>query len=320
MRGLPGWVLITGMMLWVVGCVTLDSQHELSDARAALEAARSVGAEAYSAARYRRAQDGIRQSERELIDGHQEMSRALAREARENAEAAEAETLVIKAREKGTATRAIAEVRQQEDTIRQQLTALRDRGALEEDLSSATALEAEARSSLTRAQSANDRGDSQSAMIEVTRVRRDLGRIKDALPLVEAILQEREKKRLEEEKKRQEEKEKARKTLLEPPAVIEEPQGQAPPPEKAAAPPPPETYTVRPGDSLWIIASRPEVYNNPHLWPLIFSANEATLKNPDLLRAGQKLIILRNYDEEQIREAERKARYKASGSPKDKRD
>ncbi|MBI3013907.1 MAG: LysM peptidoglycan-binding domain-containing protein [Candidatus Tectomicrobia bacterium] len=318
MPGLPGRVLITGMMLWLAGCVTLDTQQELIDAKAALEAARSIGAEVYSPDRYRRAQEAIRQSERELTDGHQEMGRALANEARENAEAAEAETLVIKARAKETATRAIAEVRQQMERARQAVATWRDQGALEEDLRIATGLVAEAQSALVRAQNANDRGDAQSSLIEVSRVRQSLGQVEGALSRVQAVLQERERQR----KLAEEAKKEVPAPAPEAGPVAEEVQASAPqakPVEKEPAAPPPQTYTVKPGDSLWNIAARPEVYNNPWLWPLIFTANENALKDPDLLRPGQTLIIPRDYDEEKAREAERKARQRGGWSLKDNR-
>lgn len=53
-------------------------------------------------------------------------------------------------------------------------------------------------------------------------------------------------------------------------------------------------YVVAAGDSLWIISGRPEVYGNPYLWPLIWDANVDAIKDPNQLRAGQRLKIRSN--------------------------
>lgn len=51
------------------------------------------------------------------------------------------------------------------------------------------------------------------------------------------------------------------------------------------------TYTVRSGDSLWVIAGRPEVYANSLLWPLIWQANVTVIPDPNRLRSGQLLKL-----------------------------
>ena len=50
-------------------------------------------------------------------------------------------------------------------------------------------------------------------------------------------------------------------------------------------------YAVRPGDSLWVIASKPGTYANPWLWPLIWQDNLAVLPDPNRVRAGQVLTL-----------------------------
>lgn len=61
-------------------------------------------------------------------------------------------------------------------------------------------------------------------------------------------------------------------------------------------------YTVQKGDYLFVIAARKEVYNNKHMWPIIWEANEngvisapkripKTIKNPHLVYPGQVLKI-----------------------------
>ncbi len=58
-------------------------------------------------------------------------------------------------------------------------------------------------------------------------------------------------------------------------------------------------YTVQKGDYLFMIAAKKEVYNNKHMWPVIWEANEngvisgrpKTIKNPHLIYPGQVLRI-----------------------------
>lgn len=48
-------------------------------------------------------------------------------------------------------------------------------------------------------------------------------------------------------------------------------------------------HSVSTGESLWTIAQNQ--YDDPYLWPLIYSANEDDLNNPNVLSAGSNLII-----------------------------
>ena len=58
-------------------------------------------------------------------------------------------------------------------------------------------------------------------------------------------------------------------------------------------------YTVLKGDYLFVIAARKDIYNNKHMWPVIWEANEngvlsgfpRTIKNPHLIYPGQVLKI-----------------------------
>ena len=54
--------------------------------------------------------------------------------------------------------------------------------------------------------------------------------------------------------------------------------------EKAA-----KTYVVKKGDTLQKISS--ELYGTTKKWKKIFDANKDTLKDPDEIRVGQKLVI-----------------------------
>lgn len=71
-----------------------------------------------------------------------------------------------------------------------------------------------------------------------------------------------------------------------------------------------ERYVVMVGDSLWIISGKPEVYNDPYQWPLIFKANTDRIKDPDLVIPGWKLTIKHDYSQTEIREAIRHARHR----------
>ena len=48
-------------------------------------------------------------------------------------------------------------------------------------------------------------------------------------------------------------------------------------------------YIVRPGDSLWKIAKK--YYGNGGQWPKIYEANTDKIKNPNLIRPFQRLLI-----------------------------
>jgi nucleoid-associated protein YgaU len=56
-----------------------------------------------------------------------------------------------------------------------------------------------------------------------------------------------------------------------------------------------KTYRVvrrrRNTDCLWRIASYKKIYNDARLWPLIYSANQDKIKDPDLIFPGQILVI-----------------------------
>jgi hypothetical protein len=69
------------------------------------------------------------------------------------------------------------------------------------------------------------------------------------------------------------------------PPAPPEPEPEPPPPPK----PEPTTYTVKAGDTLWLIAVK--VYNNGALWPTIFEANRDILTDPGRIRVGQVLKI-----------------------------
>lgn len=67
-------------------------------------------------------------------------------------------------------------------------------------------------------------------------------------------------------------------------------------------------HRVQPGESLWAIAARPEVYGNGLLWPLIWWENRDEIPNPDRLLVGQILRIPKHPTVAQVAEAIREAR------------
>ena len=57
-----------------------------------------------------------------------------------------------------------------------------------------------------------------------------------------------------------------------------------------------DTYVVQKGDSLWLIAAKPEIYGKASKWRRIFDANRELLKSPDRVKAGMTLKIPRGDD------------------------
>ena len=50
-------------------------------------------------------------------------------------------------------------------------------------------------------------------------------------------------------------------------------------------------YSVVKGDNLWNISAKPDIYNNPFQWPLIYKANSSKIKDADLIYPGQVFAI-----------------------------
>lgn len=53
------------------------------------------------------------------------------------------------------------------------------------------------------------------------------------------------------------------------------------------------THMVREGENLWEIAGKPEVYNDPYRWLLLYHANRDQIFEPDLIYPGMVLLIPR---------------------------
>lgn len=55
----------------------------------------------------------------------------------------------------------------------------------------------------------------------------------------------------------------------------------------------PSTVEVKPGDNLWRIAGYWEVYGDRYQWEKLYEANRDQLRDPNMLRVGQVLVIPR---------------------------
>jgi nucleoid-associated protein YgaU len=51
------------------------------------------------------------------------------------------------------------------------------------------------------------------------------------------------------------------------------------------------SYEVMPGDHLWKISGKQDVYADPYQWPLIYKANSDQIKDADLIYPGQVLTV-----------------------------
>ena len=73
-------------------------------------------------------------------------------------------------------------------------------------------------------------------------------------------------------------------------------------------------YEVVRGDSLWAISAKPETYNNPYQWPLIFKANRDQIKDADLIHPGQTFDVDRNPSSSDVESAVNHARNRGAWS------
>ena len=71
-------------------------------------------------------------------------------------------------------------------------------------------------------------------------------------------------------------------------------------PEPVADDPALTSWTVVPGNNLWAIADKEDIYALPERWPLIYKANASQIKDADLIYPGQVLTIPRDVSKNQI--------------------
>lgn len=76
------------------------------------------------------------------------------------------------------------------------------------------------------------------------------------------------------------------------------------------APPPalPTSYTVEKCDDLYTISAKPQVYNDPWLWPILLDTNKDKIKNPNKIWPGTVLQIPRDVTDQQKTEARARAK------------
>lgn len=67
-------------------------------------------------------------------------------------------------------------------------------------------------------------------------------------------------------------------------------------------------YTVQPGENLYSIAARTNIYNEGLLWPLIYKSNRDQIKDPQQIFPDQTLTITRNHSEDEKEKARETAR------------
>ncbi|MBE0509899.1 MAG: LysM peptidoglycan-binding domain-containing protein [Chromatiales bacterium] len=75
-----------------------------------------------------------------------------------------------------------------------------------------------------------------------------------------------------------------------------------------------DSYTVKRGDSLWVISGKGEIYGNPYQWPLIYKANRDKIKDADLIYPGQQFKINRAASQAEVDAAIKHARTRGAWS------
>ncbi|HFQ14258.1 MAG TPA: LysM peptidoglycan-binding domain-containing protein [Gammaproteobacteria bacterium] len=75
-----------------------------------------------------------------------------------------------------------------------------------------------------------------------------------------------------------------------------------------------QQYEVVRGDNLWDISAKPEIYDNPYQWPLIYKNNSDQIKDADLIYPGQVLDIDTNPSAADVDAAVAHARSRGSWS------
>jgi nucleoid-associated protein YgaU len=73
-------------------------------------------------------------------------------------------------------------------------------------------------------------------------------------------------------------------------------------------------YSVMKGDNLWNISAKPNIYNNPFQWPLIYKANSSKIKDADLIYPGQVFAINANPSSAEVDAAVRHAKTRGAWS------
>ena len=87
------------------------------------------------------------------------------------------------------------------------------------------------------------------------------------------------------------------------------------PGQAAPALPKPDVYVVQAGDTLALIARRPEIYGDASMWLLLYRANAGQLRSVDWLCPGQVLSVPRGHTDADAKAAREEARRRAPWPP-----
>lgn len=98
-------------------------------------------------------------------------------------------------------------------------------------------------------------------------------------------------------------------------AAVQASPTQTPQVEAVITPAPSFHYTVRKGDTLWSIASKPAVLDDPFRWPVLFKQNRDQIQDPDLIEVQQDLAFGAPTDSQAIQKAIQEAKDTPPYSP-----
>jgi hypothetical protein len=78
------------------------------------------------------------------------------------------------------------------------------------------------------------------------------------------------------------------------------------------------SYVVKPGDSLWKIAGSDGTLTDSFRWPLLFRENRDQIEDPDFIYPKQDLRYKKEYTEQEIADAVKKAKDTPAYQPRTK--
>ncbi len=97
----------------------------------------------------------------------------------------------------------------------------------------------------------------------------------------------------------------------------EKPKAEKPEPKKVELPSM-GSYVVKPGDSLWKIAGSDGTLTDSFRWPLLFRENRDQIEDPDFIYPKQDLRYKKEYTEQEIADAVKKAKDTPAYQPRTK--
>ena len=85
--------------------------------------------------------------------------------------------------------------------------------------------------------------------------------------------------------------------------------------ERSVGLPKPDTYVVQAGDTLALIARRPEIYGDASMWMMLYRGNLSQIASVDWLCPGQVLSVPRNFSEADVKAVREEALRRAPWPP-----